>query len=79
MGQNGEDDQIYRLTYDGSVSDEQGFVAMGGQADTVAAYPARSTTDPERSAEQGGRRGCAVRWRPAPRSGRIQSAPGAAG
>jgi proteasome alpha subunit len=30
------DDQIYRLTYDGSVADEQGFVAMGGQADTIS-------------------------------------------
>jgi proteasome alpha subunit len=29
------EDQIYRLTYDGSVADEQGFVAMGGQAETV--------------------------------------------
>src|SRR5436305_7359804 len=29
------EDQIYRLTYDGSVADEQGFVAMGGQADAV--------------------------------------------
>jgi proteasome alpha subunit len=36
VGLRAEDDQIYRLTYDGSVSDEQGFVAMGGQADTVA-------------------------------------------
>jgi proteasome alpha subunit len=25
------DDQIYRLTYDGSVADEHGFVAMGGR------------------------------------------------
>ncbi len=37
VGDNAESDQIYRLTYDGSVSDEQGFVAMGGQADQVAA------------------------------------------
>jgi proteasome alpha subunit len=36
VGQTAEEDQIYRLTYDGSVSDEQGYVAMGGQADTVA-------------------------------------------
>ena len=43
VGQTAEDDQIYRLTYDGSVSDEQGFVAMGGQADTVAQH-LRSTT-----------------------------------
>ncbi len=28
-------DQIYRLTYDGSVADEQGFVAMGGQAEQL--------------------------------------------
>jgi proteasome alpha subunit len=38
VGAQAEDDQIYRLTYDGSVSDEQGFVAMGGQADTVATH-----------------------------------------
>jgi proteasome alpha subunit len=36
VGLTADEDQIYRLTYDGSVSDEQGFVAMGGQADTVA-------------------------------------------
>ncbi|RNI24881.1 proteasome subunit alpha [Flexivirga caeni] len=30
-----QDDQIYRLTYDGSVGDEQGFVAMGGGAEDI--------------------------------------------
>ncbi|WP_426560301.1 proteasome subunit alpha [Angustibacter sp. McL0619] len=30
-----EDDQIYRITYDGSVADEQGFVAMGGQPEAI--------------------------------------------
>jgi proteasome alpha subunit len=35
VGTTAAEDQIYRLTYDGSVADEQGFVAMGGQADTV--------------------------------------------
>jgi proteasome alpha subunit len=30
-------DQIYRLTFDGSVADEHGYVAMGGQVDQVAA------------------------------------------
>jgi proteasome alpha subunit len=35
VGATAAEDQIYRLTYDGSVADEQGFVAMGGQADTV--------------------------------------------
>ena len=28
-----EGDQMYRLTYDGSVADEHGFVAMGGKAE----------------------------------------------
>ena len=31
-------DQIYRLTYDGSVADEQGFAVMGGDAETASAY-----------------------------------------
>ena len=31
-------DQIYRLTYDGSVADERGFVAMGGQSEPLALY-----------------------------------------
>jgi proteasome alpha subunit len=30
-------DQIYRISWDGSVSDEPGFVAFGGQADQVSA------------------------------------------
>jgi proteasome alpha subunit len=33
-----EDDQIYRLTYDGSVADEHGFAVMGGSADQVSTY-----------------------------------------
>ncbi len=36
VGRQVEDDQIYRLTYDGSVADERGFVAMGGQAEQIA-------------------------------------------
>ncbi|HLY83601.1 MAG TPA: proteasome subunit alpha, partial [Acidimicrobiales bacterium] len=31
------EDQIYRITFDGSVNDEHGYVAMGGQAETIAA------------------------------------------
>ena len=31
-----EDDQLYRLTFDGSVGDEHGYVAMGGQAEAIA-------------------------------------------
>lgn len=30
------DDELYRLTYDGSVADEPGFVAMGGVAENIA-------------------------------------------
>ncbi len=33
VGQTPDDDQIFRLTYDGSVADERGFVAMGGASD----------------------------------------------
>jgi proteasome alpha subunit len=29
-------DELYRLTYDGSIADEKGFVAMGGQAEGIA-------------------------------------------
>jgi proteasome alpha subunit len=36
VGADPEGDQIYRLTYDGSVADEQGFVAMGGQAEQIS-------------------------------------------
>ena len=36
VGTQPDNDQIYRITYDGSVSDEPGFVAFGGQADQVA-------------------------------------------
>ena len=35
VGETPEDDQIYRLTYDGSVGDERGFVAMGGSAEQI--------------------------------------------
>ncbi|WP_433191134.1 proteasome subunit alpha [Actinoallomurus sp. CA-150999] len=37
LGEDAASDQIYRLTFDGSVADERGYVAMGGQADQVAA------------------------------------------
>jgi proteasome alpha subunit len=36
VGPTPDSDQIYRITFDGSVSDEPGFVAFGGQADQVA-------------------------------------------
>jgi proteasome alpha subunit len=37
VGPRPETDQIYRITFDGSVTDEPGFVAFGGQADQVSA------------------------------------------
>jgi proteasome alpha subunit len=36
VGTKPDGDQIYRISWDGSVSDEPGFVAFGGQADQVA-------------------------------------------
>ncbi|HYN29178.1 MAG TPA: proteasome subunit alpha [Dermatophilaceae bacterium] len=35
VGATAESDQIYRLTYDGSVADEHGFVAMGGASESI--------------------------------------------
>jgi proteasome alpha subunit len=35
VGSSPETDQVYRLTYDGSVADEHGFVAMGGGAEQI--------------------------------------------
>ena len=37
VGVSPSDDQIYRISFDGSVTDEPGFVAFGGQADQVSA------------------------------------------
>src|ERR671920_210491 len=36
------DDQLYRLSYDGTIVDEPDFLVMGGQAETVAAALKRS-------------------------------------
>ena len=38
VGDAAEDDQIYRLTYDGSVADVQGFAVMGGSVESVQEY-----------------------------------------
>jgi proteasome alpha subunit len=38
VGASAEDDQIYRLTFDGSIADERGYAAMGGSADQVGDY-----------------------------------------
>jgi proteasome alpha subunit len=39
------EDQIYRITFDGSVNDEHGYVAMGGQADAIATVLKEHYTD----------------------------------
>jgi proteasome alpha subunit len=36
IGDSPADDQLYRLTYDGSVAEEHGFVVMGGNSDPIA-------------------------------------------
>src|SRR5262245_15547630 len=36
VGKTPEGDELYRITYDGSVQDEPGVVTMGGQAEAIA-------------------------------------------
>jgi proteasome alpha subunit len=36
VGEASENDQMYRLTFDGSVADEHGYVVMGGSAETIS-------------------------------------------
>ena len=38
VGDDASGDQIYRLTYDGSVADVQGFAVMGGQTEQVETH-----------------------------------------
>ncbi len=45
VGKTADDDELYRITFDGSVTDEHGFVVMGGQADQVAAALKDSYSD----------------------------------
>ena len=45
VGDSSENDQIYRLTYDGSVADEHGFAAMGGQVDQISGELTQSWRD----------------------------------
>ena len=37
VGAGAGDDQLYRLTYDGSVAEEHGFIVMGGNSEPIAA------------------------------------------
>jgi len=45
VGERTGDDQLYRLTYDGSVAEEHGHVVMGGNSEPLAAY-VRERHDP---------------------------------
>jgi proteasome alpha subunit len=38
VGDSPDDDQIYRLTYDGQVADEHGFAVMGGSAERPTSF-----------------------------------------
>lgn len=37
VGESSQDDQLYRVTYDGSITDEPQFVVMGGTTDPISA------------------------------------------
>jgi proteasome alpha subunit len=45
VGAGAAEDQIYRLTYDGSIADVRGYAVMGGPADQVAEYVGEHYTD----------------------------------
>ena len=51
VGQRPQDDQLYRLTYDGSVAEEHGVVAMGGNSEPLATY-VKERHDPTAPLEQ---------------------------
>ncbi len=44
LGATGAQDQIYRLTYDGSVADVENFAVMGGSAETITEVVGREFT-----------------------------------
>jgi proteasome alpha subunit len=58
VGETPSQDQIFRLTYDGSVADEHGYAAMGGHADAITAAVKDGFTD---SLDLDGAIGLAVR------------------
>jgi proteasome alpha subunit len=45
VGETPGDDQIFRITYEGSVAFEQGYAVMGGAAETVGEYLAEHFTE----------------------------------
>ena len=48
LGDTPDKDELYRITYDGSVGDEPGFIAMGGQVDAISSV-LRKRHDPNAS------------------------------
>ncbi len=48
VGDTQAEDQMYRLTYDGSVAEEHGFIVMGGNSDPIATH-VREKHDPAAS------------------------------
>jgi proteasome alpha subunit len=51
VGERAADDQIYRLTYDGSVGEEHRHVVMGGNSEPISTY-VTERYDPDASLEQ---------------------------
>jgi proteasome alpha subunit len=45
VGAASADDQLYRITYDGSITDEPGFVVMGGQTEPISTQLRESYRD----------------------------------
>jgi proteasome alpha subunit len=45
VGSDAASDQIFRLTYDGSVADEHGIAVMGGSSDVIGGYLTEQYTD----------------------------------
>lgn len=45
VGSTPAEDELYRLTYDGSVGDEPGFVAIGGQSEAITTVLRKSHND----------------------------------
>lgn len=50
-GINGEDNRLFKVTYDGTLYDERGFCAIGGQAETLSATLTTDDPIPETLAE----------------------------
>ncbi|HEY7046337.1 MAG TPA: proteasome subunit alpha [Jatrophihabitantaceae bacterium] len=45
VGEGSDDDQMYRISYDGTIIDEPSFLVMGGQADALTAELRRTFTE----------------------------------